>query len=67
MSGLETKARRIGARAAVQTRERIAAALQDELGEGVAVDGDRVTIAGRGAVARMLREPALRWIAGLIR
>lgn len=67
MSGLETGARRIGARAAVRTRERIAAALRAELGEGVAVDAEGVTISGRGAVARMLREPTLRWIAGLVR
>ncbi|QDX27375.1 hypothetical protein FPZ54_16090 [Sphingomonas suaedae] len=67
MSALENQARRIGARAAERMRERVAVALRDELTEAVSVDDDAVVVTGRGAVARMLREPALRWIAGLIR
>lgn len=67
MSGLENQARRIGARAVERARDRVAAALREELGEAVGAEADGVVVTGRGAVARMLGDAALRWIAGMIR
>jgi len=67
MRGLEEAARRIGARAAVRTRARVAAALRESIGNGVREGDDGVTIEGRGAARRMLGDPALRWVAGLLK
>lgn len=62
MTGIESKARRIGERAAVRTRARVAAVLRERLGEGVSETGEDVAIRGR-----RWDDPALRWIAGLLK
>lgn len=67
MNGLEMRAQRIGERAARRLRDRVAAALHGELGDAVREGEGGVTIEGARAAARMWSEPALRWIAGLIR
>ena len=67
MRGLEARAARIGARAAARLRGRAAEALRAELGEAVREADGMVTIEGGRAVARIWAEPALRWIAGLVR
>lgn len=67
MRGFEGKARAVGERAAARARARVAAALRAKLGDAVRETADGVAVEGRGAVARMLADPALRWVAGLIR
>lgn len=67
MRGLEARARVLGERAVMRVRARVAAALREQLGEAVRETGDGVAVEGRRAVRRMLADPALRWVAGLIR
>ena len=67
MRGLEAKARVLGERAVTRVRGRVADALREQLGEAVRENGDGVAVEGRCAVRRMLADPALRWVAGLIR
>lgn len=61
------RARRAGERAAARLRARVAAALGGPLGEAVREEGEMVIVEGRRAVARVWADPALRWIAGLLK
>lgn len=67
MSAIEAWGRRIADRAARATRARVAGRLRAELGEAVREDDGAVVIEGRRAVARMLVDPALRWVRGMMR
>lgn len=68
MEGLEARARDAGARAAVRAAERLADAAGEKLpGVSVKAEGARVVISGPGLARRWLRDPALRWLGGLLR
>ncbi|MEG3181984.1 hypothetical protein [Sphingomonas sp. LT1P40] len=60
-------AKRMGERAAARVRARVAVALRERFGDAVREDADGVVIEARGVARRWLSDPALRWIAGLIR
>lgn len=68
MEGLEARARIAGEQAVTRATARLAEAARDAL-PGVSVEADfgRVVISGRGLARRMLRDPALRWLGGLMR
>lgn len=54
--------------AAAAARERLAGRVGDALqGVTAEIDGDGVVLTGRGLAARLMREPALRWIGSLAR
>lgn len=67
MRGLEARARVLGQRAVARVCGRVASELREQLGEGVSETDGAVAVEGREAVRRMRADPALRWIAGLIR
>lgn len=68
MDGLEARARDAGARAVVRVAERLADAAGEALpGVSVKAESARVVISGRGLGRRWLRDPALRWLGGLLR
>jgi hypothetical protein len=56
MEGLEARAETLGA-----------AARETLPGVSVEAEPGRVVISGRGLARRMLRDPAFRWLGGLIR
>jgi hypothetical protein len=68
MEGLEARAETLGAAAAERAAARLVAAARETL-PGVSVEAEpgRVVISGRGLARRMLRDPAFRWLGGLIR
>ena len=61
---LEARAARAAEARAAARRERIAARMAEQAPRdvSVAVEGDRVAVAGRGLMRRMLLDPALRWL-----
>lgn len=68
MEGLEARARDMGARAAARVAARLADAAGEALpGVSVAAEEARVVVSGRGLARRRLRDPALRWLGGLLR
>lgn len=68
IGGLETRARAIGERAACDTAARLADAVREAVPRvSVEAEAGRVVISGRGLVRRWLRDPALRWLGGLLR
>lgn len=68
MERLEARARDAGARASHRVAERLADAAGETLpGVSVAAEGTRVVVSGRGLGRRWLRDPALRWLGGLLR
>ncbi|MCX8476961.1 MAG: hypothetical protein MT490_14300 [Sphingomonas sp.] len=68
MDGLEARARDMGARAAVRVAARLADVAGEALpGVSVAAEGARVVVSGRGLGRRWLRDPAFRWLGGLLR
>lgn len=67
MRGLEARARVLGQRAVARVCRRVAGELREQLGDGVSETDGVVAVEGRDAVRRMQADPALRWIAGLIR
>jgi hypothetical protein len=68
MEGFEARAAAIGERAATRAAARLAEAAREAL-PGVSVEAEpgRVVISGRGLGRRLLRDPAFRWLGGLIR
>jgi len=68
MEGFEARAEAIGARASARAAARLADAARETL-PGVSVEAEpgRVVISGRGLGRRWLRDPALRWLGGLLR
>ncbi|AQR74433.1 hypothetical protein [Sphingomonas sp. LM7] len=68
MKSLEARAEAIGARAAVRAAARVADAARAAL-PGVSVEAEpgRVVVSGRGLARRWLRDPAIRWLGGLLR
>nr|WP_294809731.1 hypothetical protein [uncultured Sphingomonas sp.] len=68
MEGFEARAETLGAAAAERAAVRLAAAAREAL-PGVSVEAEpgRVVISGRGLGRRWLRDPAFRWMGGLIR
>ncbi|RIA37868.1 hypothetical protein DFR49_3757 [Hephaestia caeni] len=63
IAGLRARAATIGDQAATGARDRIAARIADDVpGVTAAIDDDRIVVTGRGLRARLLSEPALRWI-----
>ena len=68
MTGLEERRAALAQRAVADATVRLAAAADAALlGLTVTAEGDRVVIAGRGLARRMLADPALRWLGGLLR
>jgi hypothetical protein len=68
MERLKARGAAHGTTAADAARTRLAGAVGEEIsGVSVSVDGGDVAIAGRALSRRMLDEPALRWIGGLLR
>lgn len=68
MEGLEARARIAGEQAVTRATARLAEAARDALpGVSVEAEAGRVMISGRGLGLRWLRDPAFRWLGGLIR
>ncbi|WP_404336195.1 hypothetical protein AB2M62_18525 [Sphingomonas sp. MMS12-HWE2-04] len=68
MTGLEARGDAIAAQAVAAATERLADAAEAALpGLAVTAESDRVVIRGRGLARRLLADPALRWLGGLIR
>lgn len=68
MEGFEARAATLGAARAERAAARLADAARETLpGVSVEADAGRVVISGRGLGRRLLRDPALRWLGGLIR
>lgn len=68
MEGLEARARIAGEQAVTRATARLAEAARDALpGVSVEAEAGRVMISGRGLGRRWLRDPAFRWLRGLIR
>ena len=68
MERLEARGRDGGERAAAVAAERLAVAARAALpGVAVEVAPEGVTISGRGLARRVLRDPALRWLGGLLK
>jgi len=68
MDGLEARARIAGEQAVTRAASRLAEAAREALpGISVEADSARVVISGRGLARRMLRDPAFRWLGGLLR
>lgn len=68
MEQFEARAEALGASATVRATARLAEAAREAL-PGVAVEAEpgRVVLSGRGLGRRRLRDPALRWLGGLLR
>ena len=68
MERLEARGRARGERAAAEAATRLGARLREAFPElDVEVAPARVVVRGRGLRLRMLAEPALRWLGGLLR
>jgi len=68
MSGLDARGDAIAARAVARATARLAAAAGAALpGLRVRAEEGRVVISGRGLARRLLADPALRWLGGLLR
>ncbi|WBY07107.1 hypothetical protein PIB19_17035 [Sphingomonas sp. 7/4-4] len=68
MEGFEARAETLGAAAAERAAVRLAATARETLpGVSAEAEAGRVVISGRGLGRRWLRDPALRWLGGLMR
>nr|WP_269141552.1 hypothetical protein [Sphingomonas sp. IC-56] len=68
MERLEARARERAERAAAEAAARLGEGVRSAFPElGVDVEPERVLVRGAGLGRRMLAEPALRWLGGLLR
>ncbi|UYY57527.1 hypothetical protein [Sphingomonas sp. S2-65] len=68
MERLEARGRDRSERAAADAAARLGARLREAYPElGVEVAPEQVVVRGRGLGRRMLADPALRWLGGLLR
>lgn len=67
MSALAERGRAIGEAARARLTERVRGALAEVPGVTAAIEDGEVVLRGRRLGVRAMTEPALRWVAGLLR